>query len=82
MSRKFFAIAANSDLSVFTGNYNANDTSTSWDALTKYGEASSTESTTDTQQTVTIEFTGNTKNFMLVTYNGAAYIDAITVYFK
>ena len=82
MPRKFFALAANSDLSVFTANYNANDTSSSWDALTKYGEGASTESTTDTEQTVTIEFTGNTKNFMLVTYNGAAYINEITVYFK
>lgn len=81
MSRKFFALAANSDLSVFGGNYNANDTSSSWEALTKYGDASSTEST-DAEQTVTIEFTGDTKNFMLVTYNGAAYINEITVYFK
>ena len=81
MARKFFALAANSDLSVFGGNYNANDTSSSWEALTKYGDASSTEST-DAEQTVTIEFTGDTKNFMLVTYNGAAYINEITVYFK
>lgn len=84
-SRNFYAIAANSDLSVFgTENYNSTKEGMedAWNALTKYGNASSTASSTNVEQTVTIEFTGDTKNFMLVTHNGAAYITSITVYFK
>ena len=84
-SRNFYAIATNSDLSVFgTENYNSTKTGMpdAWNALTKYGNASSTASSTNVEQTVTIEFEGNTKNFMLVTHNGAAYITSITVYFK
>ena len=72
-SRNFYAIATNSDLSVFgTENYNSTTTGMpeAWNALTKYGNASSTASTTNVEQTVTIEFTGDTKNFMLVTHNG------------
>jgi len=86
--RKFFAIAADTDLSKFGStkddNYNANKNDATWAAVTKYGNAQSTATSTNVEQTVTItlDSTVDTKNFMLVTYDGAAYITSITVYFK
>ena len=85
-SRKFFAIAANTSFSGFVAdkNYNANENQENWAAVTKYGNAQSTATSTNVEQTVTItlDSTVDTKNFMLVTYDGAAYITSITVYFK
>ena len=82
-ARNFYAIAANTDLSQFgSDNYNANANKEKWEAVTKYGDGSSTASDTNVEQTVTIEFTGDTKDFMLVTHNGAAYITSVTVYLK
>lgn len=86
--RKFFAIAADTDLSKFGStkddNYNANKNDATWAAVTKYGNAQSTATSTNVEQTVTItlDSTVDTKNFMLVSYDGAAYITSITVYFK
>lgn len=82
-ARDFYAIASNTDLSQFgTDNYNANANKEKWEAVTKYGNVSSTASTTNVEQTVTLTFTGDTKSFMLVTANGAAYITSIKVYLK
>lgn len=82
-ARNFYAIAANTDLSQFgSDNYNANANKEKWEAVTKYGDGSSTASDTNVEQTVTIEFTGDTKDFMLVAHNGAAYITSVTVYLK
>ena len=84
-ARNLYVIAANSDLSVFgDNNYNKDDADVKalWDALTKYGNGSIVASSTNVEQTVTIEFTTDTKNFMLVSHNGAAYITSITVFFK
>ena len=86
--RKIFAIAADTDLSKFGStkddNYNANKNDATWAAVTKYGNAQSTATSTNVEQTVTItlDSTVDTKNFMLVSYDGAAYITSITVYFK
>ena len=85
-SRKFYAVAANTSFSNFVAdkNYNANENKENWEAVTKYGNAQSTATSTNVEQTVTItlDSTVDTKNFMLVTYDGAAYITSITVYFK
>ena len=84
-SRKFYAVAANTSFSSFgDDNYNANVNQENWAAVTKYGEGQSTASATNVEQTVTITLDSsvNTKNFMLVTYNGAAYITSVKVYFK
>ena len=82
-ARNFYAIASNTDLSQFgTENYNANANKEKWEAVTKYGTASSEASTTNVEQSVTLTFTGDTKSFMLVTANGAAYITSVKVYLK
>ena len=82
-ARNFYAIASNTDLSQFgTENYNANANKEKWEAVTKYGEASSVASDTNVEQTVTMEFSADTKDFMLVTHNGATYITSIKVYLK
>ena len=82
-ARNFYAIASNTDLGQFGNeNYNATAVKDAWEAVAKYGNASSVVSDTNVEQTVTIEFTADAVDFMLVTHNGAAYITSVKVYLK
>ena len=86
--RKIYAVATGTDLSAFGSTnddgYNANKNDALWEAVTKYGNAQSVATSTNTEQTVTITLDSSvdTKDFMLVAYDGAVYITSVTVYFK
>jgi len=82
-ARSFYAIASNTDFSVFGAYYfNSENYITQWTNVTKYGNAASINEGAYLDQHVTLTFTGDTNSFMLIVYDGDAYIKSVKVYFK
>ena len=82
-ARVFWAINPGTDLVIFDADYyNADFNQAEWVFVEKFGSASSVASQASLTQSVIIPFTGDTKRFILIAYDGEAYISSVRVYFN